>query len=921
MSVHKEISEHPSKNAVTAPNNPALQKANTAHALQAYGIIQAFREGCYPSNRQIDETLDYALESSPVDRSKLSKEGKMLIQDFQNIIRTAKRMVSIKNEDELFQNFLYNTRHVDTSKANLNAVNTPVGKDDLKNDGQQAVEHLRTLGKLIFTNSEARKLLKDIGILGRDVAADAAAKVAEVARPEEHELNAVDEPAPSNQWVGPDGETRSHNDPVPDTGLAAKKEQLQQKKEEAKQEAQQHAEESQNRVANAADNAQSGHSRDEDKANAAANAGSDQAKEEAQKKKNVLLNKIPDEHKDKAKEQLEKTKEYAKDKFPQERRDRFIYRLKKVVVENQRHRDFQEAVEFFLDRAETYHAHGKDVASQGADQGLNVRNDSAFQEAENQLRTLLERFANNQSMQPIFDSVNQLYTDAKNDRELSEWFSQLDTYIRQVLQEPGYIMRDESDRDGRKLLDQGKRFWDPKEGKYAGHKDAVFDSLADFFKSYADDELNVQLGEDVKKLTKDLLMDADGNLQYKSHLWQDVRSVILPTLAKKVGLIPIPRVEYASDEVEIVLENITLESQNLLPNVFEVEARNYFKVSPYDAIKDVSKHSFWVSFSQIQADIHDVAFYIKKKTGFPKLKDSGIADVVISGKGISGKIHLESTGRKDHAFKIIDVKVTLDKLKFAVKHSKYSFLISTFRPILTGLIKKAVAKGIQEGIRGGLVQLDAQLADIMERYEEAKKADGAGGTIDVIKSVITEKKESAQEQKAKAEENAPSGQFQITGKRDSKLVNWSSKNSAVEQQGEKQELAQQKHHGWKSPAFDIVGKNAANKPRLGGSGAEGGSTSHSASRAVGESGSHGHGATGAAAGAAAGAGTAAAAGHGTSHYNVNTGPAATLHPHDGSHPTVGSMGATSGQAGGAPDAQGRVHPSTLPPTEPVHIGV
>lgn len=59
---------------------------------------------------------------------------------------------------------------------------------------------------------------------------------------------------------------------------------------------------------------------------------------------------------------------------------------------------------------------------------------------------------------------------------------------------------------------------DPKEGKYAAHKDALFDTTAQFFQSYADDELNVQLGEDVKKLTKDLLMDGDGNLKYKVRL-------------------------------------------------------------------------------------------------------------------------------------------------------------------------------------------------------------------------------------------------------------------------------------------------------------------------------------------------------------------------------------------------------------------
>lgn len=79
----------------------------------------------------------------------------------------------------------------------------------MQQDGEQAVEHLRTLGKLIFTNSEFRKLLKDVGILGRDVAADAAAKAADAARPSEEQLNQVDETAPSNQVSRPCPRSRS----------------------------------------------------------------------------------------------------------------------------------------------------------------------------------------------------------------------------------------------------------------------------------------------------------------------------------------------------------------------------------------------------------------------------------------------------------------------------------------------------------------------------------------------------------------------------------------------------------------------------------------------------------------------------------------------------------------------------------------
>lgn len=42
-----------------------------------------------------------------IDKSKLSSDGQQLISDFQSIIETARQMIMQKNEDELFQNFLY----------------------------------------------------------------------------------------------------------------------------------------------------------------------------------------------------------------------------------------------------------------------------------------------------------------------------------------------------------------------------------------------------------------------------------------------------------------------------------------------------------------------------------------------------------------------------------------------------------------------------------------------------------------------------------------------------------------------------------------------------------------------------------------------------------------------------------------------
>lgn len=65
----------------------------------------------------------------------------------------------------------------------------------------KAVRHLRTLLNLVLTNSEARKLLSDFGIIGRDLLAKGAANVAERLRPDEERLAKVDHTVPQDQFV------------------------------------------------------------------------------------------------------------------------------------------------------------------------------------------------------------------------------------------------------------------------------------------------------------------------------------------------------------------------------------------------------------------------------------------------------------------------------------------------------------------------------------------------------------------------------------------------------------------------------------------------------------------------------------------------------------------------------------------------
>lgn len=102
-----------------------------------YGVVEAFRNGRLPSNDQIDKTLRYILDHTPVDVHKLSPEGRNFIQDAKDIIDTARVMVRQKNADELFQNFIWHTGAVDSQTLKTNGLNDALSTEGLKSDSDQ----------------------------------------------------------------------------------------------------------------------------------------------------------------------------------------------------------------------------------------------------------------------------------------------------------------------------------------------------------------------------------------------------------------------------------------------------------------------------------------------------------------------------------------------------------------------------------------------------------------------------------------------------------------------------------------------------------------------------------------------------------------------------------------------------------------
>jgi len=696
---------------VNRPVDLKQKEADVNNKLQLFGIYQAFANGKVPSNKQIDIALNSALASKPLSSpsKKLSPEGQKLVADLKTVIEQAKILLLTKNEGNLLQDFIWQAEQITGADATLPGA--PVDKDTARQHGNEALDGLRTLGTLLITNGQFRKLLSDATILLRDIAGDAATNTANKVKPSEEKLSQIDRPADDNTW---------HE--APDLSKERLRNQAKSSLPFGKKDAEKAA----------GDINQAAHpdgSRDpRDTAQLGANEGQTgqstglnaQAALDVTKQK--VDENISEEDKDKVRARRDRLNNYLKGKMPEERREQTIWRLKKMVVEIQGHQDYQRAVETLLRLAEQYSGHTRTLAQQGTGTVKGAHRDDALQTAEADLKTLLERFANSTSFDDLIESVNQIYKDADQDPELKNWFRRINAYIHKILQQQGYILEDESTREWNQIYDQGHQLL---RGRYRGHTDRIADEFKFIGQQFDADPQNKAFAESVNKLFNDLGTDENGKTVFKPHLIKDITDVILPGFFENVKYIPIPRIEVSDPMIDAVVENLVIEGDNLAPNVLEFGSDNYWRWGR-KSISNKNKNKVMLSVSGVQMDLRDVSYYIKRKQGFPSITDKGVMDVFMGGSGFSFKVEMETADRarennaQSHFFKVNKIETDIQNLSIKLKKSNHKLLFNMFKPLLLKVMRPVIQRVLEKQIKDSVNQLDALLYDIKVEADKAE---------------------------------------------------------------------------------------------------------------------------------------------------------------------------------------------------------
>ncbi len=81
-----------------------------------------------------------------------------MIADLRDVIEKSKLLLLSKNEGNLLQDFIWQCQRIEGGNATL--PNAPIDKATAQQHGNQALDGFRTLGTLIISNGQFRKLCK-----------------------------------------------------------------------------------------------------------------------------------------------------------------------------------------------------------------------------------------------------------------------------------------------------------------------------------------------------------------------------------------------------------------------------------------------------------------------------------------------------------------------------------------------------------------------------------------------------------------------------------------------------------------------------------------------------------------------------------------------------------------------------------------
>lgn len=382
------------------------------------------------------------------------------------------------------------------------------------------------------------------------------------------------------------------------------------------------------------------------------------------------------------------------------------------------------------------------------------------------IATLLERFARGRSLGPIQRAIHKMNAEAREDVTLQALWADIDAFCRTSLLEPGFVSSSTCDAQAESLW---KRVSDRLDDEVSSAQWRLLStSLSSWLgldededepapRLFPDDPVTRALSDRWEALSATLFLDARGKFQFKQQLYKDLWGLIAPTV-KGIGYVPLPRVEFTSPAIELVLENIFISIDNLLPTVVTVKRRATDKWSPFKELEDACESSerrrVRVRIEQVQADVRGMRAALRLKK--LDMADTAVVDVLLSRRGLSIDMDLEIDSTPNAAEILIphDVSVSIDELSATVRDaaSGHKFLYVVLLKLAIPLLKARMRNRLSLRLKEAIKRTSAEMVELRRRIG-ATRQDDMSRIVRIVLQRATELKHEAAANRALPRKN------------------------------------------------------------------------------------------------------------------------------------------------------------------------
>ncbi|KAA8908196.1 hypothetical protein FN846DRAFT_898606 [Sphaerosporella brunnea] len=647
-------------------------QAHVYDKIHTYLLFRALSKGYLPSTAQACAHLRSLLSTDFLNPSNthLTPDGRKLVRDMRRLITAFAALLEKKNGADQLQEFLWCTRRArlgfDGGELVDAAEGIFQGIGGSVAEMTTGMEALQTVADLLMTNADFRELVKDATIVARQVLADTAMTGGQVVQT-------------VGETVRPkEAELEGINEVTP---------------AEATEEPSGHEETSEDAVM-----------------------------APAQEAGKALA------------EGITETAEAAVESAQRELQDEghgyaLLERMKMVVLRLRGREDYTQSVNIISVLLKRYALiYSRSMTAAASTTFESIQPNSALDRAVEIFWSLIMSFGDASEWNALQELWGRFLRHLKDDKELETLMEEIGVTIQDVLTDPSFL-------EPGKIEEKLVRLRELARG--IGTDTTAKEDL-DLLLSQAENTLNAVLNDsDIAALisiSKSIFRTVwPTPYTVNPAILSDFTHVLFPLALQMIQYIPLIRITIATPEVDLLIENLILEpgdtvnGSSFFPNILRLEARNDFELRKGRqryASEVTSQATVKLNGLAVRAD--EVGYWMKVHTGVWRFWDEGIVSVMMDGQGADVSLDLEfGRDRIENLIALRAVDVKLHKFDYAIKRSRFRWLVWPFKPILKPILKRILKKQMEARIAELCHFINREMVFARERLRATRVAQPA----------------------------------------------------------------------------------------------------------------------------------------------------------------------------------------------------